>query len=302
MVRLAHDESPGPDGLFFFEGADELTMGEDRGMDAAALREFLEKVRVGEISADEAVDQLRRFPFTDMGYARIDHHRALRQGMAESVYGPGKSPEQCAAIVAELLGQNASSPVVLSRATDAQVAQALDVNPGGLVVENASAIEVSHSLGSLLHTVIWRPAPARNERLAVVTAGTADLPVADECAAVLAAHGFNPVRIADVGVAGLHRILDAVDELLSMDAIVVVAGMEGALASVIGGLVACPVVAIPTSVGYGSSLEGVTALLGMTASCASGLTVVGIDNGFGAAIAIVRMLSVQNRQSDLSFE
>jgi NCAIR mutase (PurE)-related protein len=151
-----------------------------------------------------------------------------------------------------------------------------------------------------LHTVVWRPAAERRERVAVVTAGTADLPVADECAATLAAHGLRPLRITDVGVAGLHRILDAAEELAAVDAIVVVAGMEGALASVVGGLSSAPVVAVPTSVGYGSSLDGITALLGMLASCASGLTVVGIDNGFGAAIAIIRMLNVQvSERSDV---
>jgi NCAIR mutase (PurE)-related protein len=124
----------------------------------------------------------------------------------------------------------------------------------------------------------------------VVTAGTADLPVADECVATLEAHGFAPVRLADVGVAGLHRVLAAVDELAEADAVVVVAGMEGALASVVAGLTAAPVIAVPTSTGYGAGLEGVTALLGMLASCASGLTVVGIDNGFGAASAVVRLL------------
>ena len=130
----------------------------------------------------------------------------------------------------------------------------------------------------------------------VVTAGTADLPVAEECAATLTAHGLRPARITDIGVAGLHRVLDAVDELAAADAIVVVAGMEGALASVVGGLTAAPVVAVPTSVGYGASLQGVTALLGMLASCASGLTVVGIDNGFGAACAVLRMLNLRTLQ------
>jgi NCAIR mutase (PurE)-related protein len=138
---------------------------------------------------------------------------------------------------------------------------------------------------------VWRPAAERSERVAVVTAGTADLPVADECAATLLAHGVRAVRITDVGVAGLHRILDAADELAAVDAVVVVAGMEGALASVVGGLTPAPVIAVPTSVGYGSSLEGVTALLGMLASCASGMTVVGIDNGFGAAIAVLRVIN-----------
>ncbi len=257
-------------------------------MDEAALRELLDSVKDGAVSADDAVATLRRLPFADLGYARVDHHRSLRQGMAETVYGPGKAPSQCAAIVAELLAQPGSSPIVLSRADADQVAAALAANPDGSVVEAGGGDAADRRL----HTVVWRPAAERPERVAVVTAGTADLPVADECAATLVAHGLRPLRITDVGVAGLHRILDAADELASADAVVVVAGMEGALASVVGGLTAAPVVAVPTSVGYGSSLEGVTALLGMLASCASGLTVVGIDNGFGAACAILRTLNV----------
>jgi len=257
-------------------------------MDEAALRELLDAVKVGAVSADDAVAALRRLPFADLGFARVDHHRSLRQGMAETVYGPGKAPEQCAAIVAELLTQPGGSPIVLSRADADQVAAAVAANPAGTVVEAGSGDPAERRL----HTVVWRPAAERPERVAVVTAGTADLPVADECAATLVAHGVRLLRITDVGVAGLHRILDAAEELASADAVVVVAGMEGALASVVGGLTAAPVVAVPTSVGYGSSLEGVTALLGMLASCASGLTVVGIDNGFGAACAILRTLNV----------
>lgn len=260
-------------------------------MDAEALSELMESVRRGEVRPDEAVAALRRLPFADLGFARIDHHRALRQGMAESVYGPGKAPEQCAAIVAELLAQPGSTPVVLSRADATQVAAAMAANAGGEVIEAGGGDPSDRRL----HTVVWRPAAARAETVAVVTAGTADLPVADECAATLTAHGLRPLRITDVGVAGLHRILDAADEIAAADAVVVVAGMEGALASVVGGLTAAPVVAVPTSVGYGSSLEGVTALLGMLASCASGMTVVGIDNGFGAAIAVLRMLDVVTR-------
>ena len=256
-----------------------FTVGEDRGMDADALRGLLERVRSGETSADEAVELLRRLPYADLGFARVDHHRAVRQGMAETVYGPGKTPEQCAAIVAELLVQP-GAPILLSRASDEQVAVALARNPGGMVTEAGGGSEVR------VHTVVWRAAAERAERVVVVTAGTADLPVADECAATLSAHGIVPIRVTDAGVAGLHRILDAVDVLASADAVVVVAGMEGALVSVVGGLTAAPVVAVPTSIGYGSSLDGVTALLAMLATCASGVTVVGIDNGFGAAVGV----------------
>jgi NCAIR mutase (PurE)-related protein len=256
-----------------------VTNEQDSDVDEPALRELFEQVRSGGVSPDDAVRQLRTLPFADLGFARVDHHRALRQGMAETVYGPGKTAEQSAAIVAELLAQPGSGPVVLTRADGDQVGAALRANPEGLVTEVGD-----HA------TVVWRPAAERPERLVVVTAGTADLPVADECAATLRAYGFRPLRVSDVGVAGLHRVLDTTDELAEADAVVVIAGMEGALASVIGGLTAAPVVAVPTSVGYGAALDGVTALLAMLASCASGITVVGIDNGFGAACAIVRLL------------
>jgi NCAIR mutase (PurE)-related protein len=138
--------------------------------------------------------------------------------------------------------------------------------------------------------VVWRPAAGRPGHVMVVTAGTADQPVAEECVATLSAYGYRPRLVADCGVAGVHRLLATTDELMAADAIVVVAGMEGALPSVVGGMVACPVVAVPTSAGYGSSFEGITALLGMLSSCASGITVVGIDNGFGAACAVARLL------------
>jgi len=257
-------------------------------MDETALRGLVDGIRTGAVSPDEAVEQLRRLPFADLGFARIDHHRQLRQGMAETVYAPGKSAEQCAAIVAELLAQPGSAPVLLSRADTDQRDAALATNDGGRAVVAGGG----DPLGRTLSTVVWRPAPARSERVAVVCAGTADLPVADEAAATLGAHGIEPLRITDIGVAGLHRVLDAVDELVACDALVVVAGMEGALASVVTGLTRVPVVAVPTSVGYGAGLGGVTALLGMLSSCASGLTVVGIDNGFGAACAILRALSI----------
>ena len=244
-------------------------------MDEASLRQLLDDVRNGTVPADDAVARLRRLPFADLGFARVDHHRALRQGMAEAVYGPGKTPEQCAAIVAELLEEPGSGPVLLTRATDAQADASMTRSVGGT------------RTGA---TVVWRQAPLRDERVVVVAAGTADLPVADECGAVLEAHGLKPERLSDVGVAGVHRLLGELDTLTTADAVVVVAGMEGALASVVGGLTAAPVIAVPTSVGYGASLEGVTALLAMLSSCAAGLTVVGIDNGYGAACAVVRIL------------
>jgi NCAIR mutase (PurE)-related protein len=275
--------------------AEGVTISEDSDMDEATLRELIDSVRSGAVSADDAVASLRRLPFADLGFARVDHHRSLRQGMAETVFGPGKAPAQCAAIVAELLAQPGSGPVVLSRADAAQVAAVTAANDGAIVVEAGGG----HRDELRLHTVVWRPAATRAERVAVVTAGTADLPVADECAATLIAHGIEPLRITDVGVAGLHRILDAAEEIAASDIVIVVAGMEGALASVVGGLTAAPVIAVPTSVGYGASLEGVTALLGMLASCASGLSVVGIDNGFGAACVVMRQLNARSVRNNV---
>ncbi len=249
-------------------------------MDEADLHALLDAVRAGDVSPDDAADRIARLRYVDLGFAKVDHHRALRQGVAEAVYGPGKTPAQCASIVAELLSAG-DAPVLLTRAEPDQVAAALDLSPGGIAQGT---------------TVTWRPAATRPERVAVVTAGTADLTVADECAATLRAYGVEPDRITDVGVAGIHRLLDQVDTLAEVAAVVVVAGMEGALASVVGGLVAAPVIAVPTSTGYGAGLEGVTALLGMHASCAAGLTVVGIDNGFGAACAVARILDVRARR------
>lgn len=247
-------------------------------MDEPALRQLLDDVRSGLLPPDDAVARLRRLPFAELGFARVDHHRSLRQRIGEAVYAPGKTPEQCAAIVAELLAEP-GGPVLLTRAEGTQVAAASELCPGGIVTSTGA-----HAL------VAWRPAQARTGRVLVVTAGTADLPVADECRAVLVAYGLVPTVLADCGVAGVHRLLASVDELTQADAVVVVAGMEGALASLVAGITPAPVVAVPTSAGYGAGLDGVTALLAMHATCAAGLVVVGIDNGFGAACAVARLL------------
>jgi NCAIR mutase (PurE)-related protein len=247
---------------------------EDGGVEPEALHALLADVAAGRMPVEDAAAALARLPFADLGYARVDHHRTLRQGMPEAVYAPGKSPEQCAGIVAELLSHG-TGPVLLTRADAAQRDAAIAANGG------------AHVRG---RTVVWRPAPTtRPERVVVAVAGTADLPVAEECEAVLGALGLRPHVLSDVGVAGLHRLLPHIDDLARADAVVAVAGMEGALASVVGGLTAAPVVAVPTSVGYGASFAGVTALLAMLASCAQGVTVVGIDNGFGAACAVARL-------------
>ncbi len=257
-------------------------------MEEAALRTLLSDVASGAVAPDDAVTRLRRLPFADLGIARVDHHRHLRQGFPEAVYGPGKTPEHCAAVVRELL-TSGSGPVLVTRVDDRQAAACLAVAPDGVRRGN---------------TLVWRPVPTtatategdRDRRpVAVLTAGTADLAVADECAVVLEAHGVSVRRLDDVGVAGLHRLLASLDELDGIRAAVVVAGMEGALVSVIGGLIGEPVIAVPTSVGYGAGLQGVTALLAMLATCASGVTVVGIDNGFGAACAVLRLLGTSWR-------
>lgn len=228
------------------------------------------------MDAETAAAQIQRMPFADLGFARVDHHRAIRQGLGEVVFGPNKTPDQCAAIMAELLKADGTGPVLLTRAEQAQIDAVLAANPGGDV------------WGS---TVVYRPASERLANVLVVTAGTSDLSVADECAAVLKAHGVIADRLTDVGVAGIHRLFADVDLVLDASIVVVCAGMDGALASVIGGLTAAPVIAVPTSVGYGAAFEGVTALLSMLASCASGVSVMGIDNGFGAAYAALRLLN-----------
>jgi NCAIR mutase (PurE)-related protein len=252
-------------------------------MDDSSLRALIDQIASGDCTPDEAVRQLRRLPYADLGFARVDNHRDLRLGLPEAVYGPGKTPEHCAAVVEELLS-GTDGPVLLTRATDPQVKAA-----------SAAGVAAGAGPGTLSHeghlaTLAFRPAAARSGRVVVVTAGTADLPVATECVTVLGALGFAPALLVDCGVAGLHRLLAELDTLAAADAVVVIAGMEGALASVIGGLTPAPVVAVPTSTGYGAALEGVTALLSMLSACSSGITVVGIDNGYGAACAVARLL------------
>lgn len=251
-------------------------------MDDHDLESLLADVRSGVVAPDAAVERLRRLPFADLGFARVDHHRALRQGLPEAVYAPGKTPQQCAAIVAELL-DNGSGPVLLTRADAPQTDAALGRCPGAEVTPD-------QSVPGRLATLSWRHAAPKDRRVLIITAGTADLAVAEECAATLRAYGYAPLLLADCGVSGVHRLLSCYDELMTAEAVIVVAGMEGALASVVGGLTAAPLVAVPTSVGYGAGLEGVTALLAMHASCAAGVVVVGIDNGYGAACAVARML------------
>ncbi len=213
--------------------------------------------------------------FEDLGFARPDTDREARLGLPEIVYGPGKTAGQIAAVVASLLAANAG-PVLVTRVEPAVAGAVIAAVPGG-----------AHDPASRL--LCWRPAAPRGFRLAVVSAGTSDGPVAAEASAVAAAVGLTVEPLPDVGVAGLHRLLAVRDRLAAADVVVCIAGMEGALPSVVGGLVGCPVIAVPTSVGYGAALDGVTALLAMLSSCAAGITVVNIDSGFGAALAAHRI-------------
>lgn len=213
--------------------------------------------------------------WVDLGWARPDTAREARLGLPEVVYGPGKSAGQIAAVVASLLGANAG-PVLVTRVEPEVAAAVARATPGA-----------EHDPDARL--LVWRAAPPGPFRLAVVSAGTSDGPVAAEAAAVARAVGLGVDRISDVGVAGLHRLLAQRKRLERADAVVCVAGMEGALPSVVAGLVGCPVVAVPTSVGYGATLGGVTALLAMLSSCAAGVVVVNIDSGFGAAMAAFRL-------------
>ncbi|MDX3187003.1 nickel pincer cofactor biosynthesis protein LarB [Streptomyces sp. MN03-5084-2B] len=218
----------------------------------------------------------------DLGFARVDLDREHRQGLPEVVYGPGKTPAQIAAIASTLLAHN-TGPVLVTR-VEAEPAQAVLAEvPGGRYESGARLL-------------VWRPAATSAFTVAVAAAGTSDGPVAEEAAEVAAAIGLSVDAVTDVGVAGIHRLLAEADRLRAADAVIVVAGMEGALASAVGGLVACPVIAVPTSTGYGAGLEGVTALLAMHASCAAGITVVNIDSGFGAAMAAFRLAQVLRRQ------
>ncbi|MEO6724448.1 MAG: nickel pincer cofactor biosynthesis protein LarB [Blastocatellia bacterium] len=238
-------------------------------MDQKHLEELLAKFKAGAISLDQAVEDLRRLPFEDLGYANVDHHRAIRQGFPEVIFGQGKTPEQVAGIAAKLLEQ--SSNLLVTRTNREAFEQVRQMASDAVFHDACSAISVRRD-----QTVRGRGV------IAIVTAGTSDIPVADEAAITAEIMGNRIERLFDVGVAGIHRVLSRRELLQSAKVIVCVAGMEGALPSVVGGLVAVPVIAVPTSIGYGASFGGVAALLGMLNSCASNVTVVNIDNGFGA--------------------
>lgn len=240
-------------------------------MDKSEIREIMNKVAAGEITPDEAVLKLRVMPFEDLGFAKIDHHRSLRQGAAEVIYGAGKTDGQIIKIVCAMLERGEKTVLITRIGKD--TAKKLNAELGGrFMYSEAGMIGVAGEM----------PEPKREAHIAVATGGTSDIPVAEEAAVTAEALGSRVVRLYDVGVSGLHRLLSHAEEIMSAKAIVAVAGMEGALPSVIGGLADCPVIAVPTSVGYGASLGGVAALLSMLNSCASGVSVVNIDNGFGA--------------------
>ncbi len=248
-------------------------------MNADSLARLLDDVASGATSPSSAFEALRALPFSDLGFARVDHHRELRTGLPEAIYAPGKTTEQCTAIVEDLLQGPAAGPVLLTRADEHLATAVLRGVPGG-----------THHPSARL--CVWREASPRSRAgiVAVAAAGTADLPVAEEAAVTVEAGGWWVRGGLVVGVGGLHGLGAAVRVWRRAGGVIVVAGMEGALASAVGGLVGGPVVAVPTSAGYGASFEGLTALLAMLAGCAPGVTVVGIDNGFGAAYAAARHL------------
>lgn len=232
-------------------------------------RETLEAVAAGNLSVDQALLDLKKAPFEDLGYAKVDLHRGVRQGAAEVIYGAGKTAEQITGIASAMLKNHISTALITRMDAEkaAKVAETLplDYHPDARI----------GILGPI-------PEPTGLGSIVVATGGTSDIPVAEEAALTAEVHGNRVVRLYDVGVAGIHRLLSHTDEIMNASVIVAVAGMEGALASVIGGLADCPVIAVPTSVGYGAAFGGVAALLSMLNSCASGVSVVNIDNGFGA--------------------
>ncbi|NTW03786.1 MAG: nickel pincer cofactor biosynthesis protein LarB [Oscillochloris sp.] len=241
-------------------------------MNEESLRALLESVREGQTDLDAAVERLRQLPFEDLGFAHLDSHRALRAGFPEVVLCTGKRTEHVVTIMARLA--EGPGPILATRATPEVFVAVREVLPAARYYDLARAIVYEPT-----------PLPRRPGRILVISAGTADLPVAEEAAVTAEVMGNMVERIYDVGVAGLHRLLSHLDQVMSADVLIVVAGMEGALPSVVGGLVRRPVIAVPTSVGYGASFGGLAALLGMLNSCAAGVTVVNIDNGFGAGFA-----------------
>ncbi len=233
------------------------------------IRRTLEALKNGELSVDDALLAIKKQPFEDIGYAKVDLHRGIRQGAAEVIYGAGKTWEQMAGII-ETMQKSHVKRILITR-LDPEAAKHL-----------SKIQEIDYRENAKIGIIGGFPEPDGIGRIVVATGGTSDIPVAEEAALTAQIHGNEVVRLYDVGVAGLHRLLSHIDEIMSATVIIAIAGMEGALASVIGGLADCPVIGVPTSVGYGTSFGGVSALLSMLNSCASGVSVVNIDNGFGA--------------------
>lgn len=237
---------------------------------------ILEAVQKGEMTVEEALLFLKKAPFVDIGYAKVDSHRAIRQGVAEVIFGAGKTAEQMIGIV-EQMKKNGQQTILLTRLSEESA-------------EQISAVyEMDYHKDARIGLIGSMPAPNGIGKIVVATGGTSDIPVAEEAALTAEVYGNKVTRLYDVGVAGLHRLLAHLDDIMSASVVIAVAGMEGALASVIGGLVDCPVIAVPTSVGYGASFGGLSALLSMLNSCASGVSVVNIDNGFGAGYLASRI-------------
>ena len=233
------------------------------------MRMLLEGVRSGKVSVDDAMLELKKEPFEDIGYAKVDLHRRVRQGAAEVIYGAGKTPEQILGIVKTMV-ENGQGRVLITRMSE-EAAQFV-----------GAQLELAYHRDARLGIVGGIPKPNGIGKVVIATGGTSDIPVAEEAALTAECLGSEVVRLYDVGVSGVHRLLAHMDLIMDATVIIAIAGMEGALASVVGGLADCPVIAVPTSVGYGASFGGVSALLSMLNSCASGVSVVNIDNGFGA--------------------
>jgi NCAIR mutase (PurE)-related protein len=254
-------------------------------MNSQELLKLLQLVQAGKLAPAKAIERLKHLPFEDLDFAKVDHHRTLRQGFAEVIFGKGKTPEQIAGIVRAMLAKKDSKHNILLTRTDAKIFAAVKRAAG-----KESRLARFHPLSGVI-TIERDTKIAGKGTILVVSAGTSDIPVAEEALLTARVMGNRAEHLYDVGVAGIHRLLENRSALASARVIICVAGMEGALPSVVGGLVAVPVIAVPTSVGYGASFGGVAALLGMLNSCASNVTVVNIDNGFGAA----RVASCINR-------
>jgi len=246
-------------------------------MNQSELLKILESVKTGELAPVEAIERLKHLPFEDLGFAKVDHHRALRQGFAEVIFGKGKTPQQVAEIVRAMLRTKDSRQNILVTRADKTIFTAVK-RAAGKTKRSAKFHELSGAITIERSTEI-----TGKGAILVISAGTSDIPVAEEALLTARMMGNRAEHLYDVGVAGIHRLLEHREKLTQARVIICVAGMEGALPSVVGGLVAVPVIAVPTSVGYGASFGGVAALLGMLNSCASNVTVVNIDNGFGAA-------------------